>query len=83
MARPRSTHCKRGHPRDPNVKSCVTCRRLREQWKYAADEQFRERKKAYQVKWRKDFFKANGYWASDLYERKPKREPHTCEVHTG
>lgn len=63
VGRPKSTHCKRGHERQPDELSCVACRRFRERWKYESDAVFRQKKLDYQVQWRKDFFAANGYWA--------------------
>lgn len=58
------THCKRGHERVPGTKHCVKCRRLRDQRRYADNPELRERKRAYQRQWRKDFVFANGYWPS-------------------
>ncbi|WP_454627671.1 hypothetical protein [Bradyrhizobium cenepequi] len=68
--RPKSTHCKRGHERVSDEKACIACRRLRERWKYQADDAFRGRKVSYQRQWRKDFFAAHGFWASALDERR-------------
>jgi hypothetical protein len=67
VGRPRATHCKRGHERKPDEKSCIACRRFRERLKYRFNEEFREKKKGYQRKWRRDFFEKNGFWAAELY----------------
>lgn len=45
--RPRTTHCKRGHKRSPNIKHCPMCRSLLERRKYAENAKFRARKLAY------------------------------------
>lgn len=60
VGRPKTTHCKRNHPRVPGEKSCIKCRRYRERLKYQFNEEFRERKKAAQRQWRKDFVFAHG-----------------------
>jgi hypothetical protein len=61
------THCKRGHERVPGELSCVRCRRLREQWKYAENEEFRNRKKSYQRAWHAAFRAQHGHHHSDLF----------------
>lgn len=70
--RPKSTHCKRGHPRVVGEKSCYACRLMRQRWKYELNKEFRERKRAYARQYRREFFAKNGFWSSSLYDRKPK-----------
>lgn len=66
VGRPKTTHCKRGHERVPGEKSCIKCRRLREQWRYHSNPELRQRKCEYQRQWRRDFVKAHGFWPSML-----------------
>lgn len=65
--RPRTTHCKRGHERQPGKVSCVACRSLRQHIRYHSDPELRARKQAYQVQWRAAFIEKNGYSSSALY----------------
>jgi hypothetical protein len=74
MARPRSTHCKRGHERVEGEKACKACLRLRYRAKYERDEEFRERKKAQTLAYKRKFVEENGFWPDALYDRKPKSE---------
>lgn len=71
--RPRSPFCKRGHPRVVGEAACVGCRRLRERAKYAANEVFRDKKKAYQSQYRAEFFAKNGFHACDQYENQGRK----------
>lgn len=68
--RPIQSHCKRGHNRIPN-QPCRACRQLR-RMKYQNDEEFRARKKKQVSEYRKAFVEKNGFWPSELYDRKPK-----------
>lgn len=64
IGRPRQSMCKRGHFRVPGMRQCIPCRRLRERLRYRRDEEFRQKKRAYQIEWRKDFLACYGIHAA-------------------
>jgi hypothetical protein len=69
--RPIQRFCKRGHERIAK-QPCKACRNLRLKWKYQGNEEYREHKKALARAHKKAFYEKNGYWQSELYDRKPK-----------